>query len=74
MSYLSRRQPLLLHGFFQLYAKIFASRLTFHMNLEFQKLARNTAFASLQPFRSIKYTSSMSLPCIRRISDFLSKP
>ena len=38
------------------------------------KIARNTAFASLQPFRSIKYTSSMSTPIIHRISDFLSEP
>jgi hypothetical protein len=37
-------------------------------------LARNTVSASLQPFRSIKYTSSMSVPCIHCISDFLSKP
>jgi len=37
------------------------------------RLARNKAFAPLQPFRSIKYTSSMSVPCIRRISDLLSE-
>jgi hypothetical protein len=37
-------------------------------------LARNRVSASLQPFRSINYTSSMPAPCIHCISDFLSKP
>jgi len=41
---------------------------------KFLKLARNTVSASLQPFRSITYTSSMSVPSIHRISDFFSKP
>jgi hypothetical protein len=41
---------------------------------KFFKLARNTMSALLQPFRSIKYTSSMPVPCIHRISDFFSNP
>ncbi len=41
---------------------------------KFFKLARNTLSASLQPFRSITYTSSTSVPIIHRISDFCSKP
>jgi hypothetical protein len=37
-------------------------------------LARNTVSPSLQTFRCIRYTSSMSVPYIHCISDFLSKP
>ena len=63
-----------MHGFILKILKTCTLTIRFCSHLQFLKLARNTTFASLQPFRSIRYTSSMSVPCIHRISDFLSEP